>query len=120
MYDNDDLTGGVAMAIRVYREDLDIKMEQFGLVKGGRLRQINKLKDSNGSIIFKSSMFNYLSSNSCYWLDESYDSTHTFAIKSISDNTIFFYKGAICEQGPTKELFTNPRQSKTMDYILGR
>ncbi len=45
MYDNDDLTGGIAMAIRVYREDLDIKMEQFGLVKGGRLRQINKLKD---------------------------------------------------------------------------
>ena len=45
MYDNDDLTGGIAMAIRVYREDLDIKMEQFGLVQGGRLRQINKLKD---------------------------------------------------------------------------
>lgn len=45
MYDNDDLTGGIAMAIRVYREDLDISMEQFGLVQGGRLRQINKLKD---------------------------------------------------------------------------
>ncbi|MBO7483878.1 MAG: Flp pilus assembly complex ATPase component TadA [Alphaproteobacteria bacterium] len=45
MYDNDDLTGGVAMAIRVYREDLGISMEQFGLVQGGRLRQINKLKD---------------------------------------------------------------------------
>lgn len=45
MYDNDDLTGGIAMAIRVYREDLDITMEQFGLVQGGRLRQINRLKD---------------------------------------------------------------------------
>ena len=33
------------MAIRVYKEDLGIGMEQFGLVQGGRLRQINKLKD---------------------------------------------------------------------------
>ena len=45
MYDNDDLTGGIAMAIRVYKEDLGIGMDQFGLVQGGRLRQINKLKN---------------------------------------------------------------------------
>ena len=44
MYDNNDLTGGVALDIRVYREDLDIKMSQFGLEEGGRLRRINKLK----------------------------------------------------------------------------
>lgn len=43
-YDNNDLTGGVAMDIRVYREDLDIKMDQFGLSAGERLQRVNKLK----------------------------------------------------------------------------
>ncbi len=44
-YDDDDLEGGVAMDIRVYKPDVDIKMDQFGLVQGGRLRQVNKLKN---------------------------------------------------------------------------
>ncbi len=43
-YDNNDTIGGVALDIRVYREDLDITMDQFGLTQGGRLRHINKLK----------------------------------------------------------------------------
>ena len=42
--DNNDLTGGVAMDIRVSREDLDIKMDAFGLSQGERLQRINKLK----------------------------------------------------------------------------
>ncbi len=44
MYDNNDLTGGIAMAIRVYSEDLSISMDDFGLNEGARLKQINKLK----------------------------------------------------------------------------
>lgn len=44
MYDNNDLAGGVALDIRVYREDVSIKMSEFGLEHGARLRHINKLK----------------------------------------------------------------------------
>lgn len=44
MYDNNDLTGGVALAIRVYREDVSIKMSDFGLSEGARLRPLNRLK----------------------------------------------------------------------------
>ena len=38
----------------------------------------------------------------------------------ISDYTAFFYKGQIVEYGLTKELFTNPKQKQTEDYITGR
>ncbi len=38
----------------------------------------------------------------------------------ISDVTAFFYKGRIIEAGPTKQIFTNPRQRKTEEYITGR
>lgn len=44
MYDNNDLTGGVALAIRVYKEDLSITMGDFGLNEGERLRPLNRLK----------------------------------------------------------------------------
>ena len=44
-YDDDDLEGGVALDIRVYKPDVDIKLDQFGLVQGGRLRQVNRLKN---------------------------------------------------------------------------
>lgn len=44
-YDEDDLEGGVALDIRVYKPDVDIKLDQFGLVQGGRLRQVNRLKN---------------------------------------------------------------------------
>ena len=44
-YDENDLEGGIAMDIRVYRPDVDIHMDQFGLVQGGRLHQINRLKN---------------------------------------------------------------------------
>lgn len=43
-YDSNDLTGGVAMAIRVYQPEVSIKMSDFGLEQGGRLHIINKLK----------------------------------------------------------------------------
>lgn len=38
----------------------------------------------------------------------------------ISDTTAFFYKGSIVEVGPTKLIFTNPRNKQTEDYISGR
>lgn len=44
MYDNQDLTGGVAMAIRVYKEDVGITIQDFGLNEGARLRPLNRLK----------------------------------------------------------------------------
>ena len=38
----------------------------------------------------------------------------------VSDYTAFFYKGVIVEYGNTQQLFTNPRDKKTEDYITGR
>ncbi len=38
----------------------------------------------------------------------------------VSDFTAFFYKGYIVEFGATKQVFTNPTQKRTEDYITGR
>lgn len=38
----------------------------------------------------------------------------------VSDNTAFFYMGDLIEQGPTKDLFTNPKKQRTENYITGR
>ena len=38
----------------------------------------------------------------------------------ISDQTAFFLLGALIEYGPTKELFANPKNPKTEEYITGR
>ncbi len=38
----------------------------------------------------------------------------------ISDYTAFFYKGKIVEYGKTSQIFTNPQNQKTEDYITGR
>ncbi len=38
----------------------------------------------------------------------------------ISDTTAFFYKGRIVEVGPTKQIFTNPKNKQTEDYVSGR
>jgi phosphate transport system ATP-binding protein len=38
----------------------------------------------------------------------------------VSDFTAFFYKGYIVEFGPTREVFTNPQEKQTEDYITGR
>lgn len=45
MYDNDDLTGGVALCIRVFSEGVHFGLEDYGLRKGDKLRQINRLKN---------------------------------------------------------------------------
>jgi phosphate transport system ATP-binding protein len=38
----------------------------------------------------------------------------------VSDYTAFFYQGRIVEFGPTRQIFTNPAQKQTEDYITGR
>lgn len=38
----------------------------------------------------------------------------------VSDQTAFFYQGALIEAGLTNELFTNPLERQTEDYITGR
>lgn len=38
----------------------------------------------------------------------------------VSDFTAFFYQGYIVEFGRTKQIFTNPGQKQTEDYITGR
>ena len=38
----------------------------------------------------------------------------------VSDYTAFFYLGELVEKGITKELFINPKNIKTQNYITGR
>ena len=38
----------------------------------------------------------------------------------VSDNTAFFYLGELIEYDSTKEMFTNPKNIKTQNYITGR
>ena len=47
--------------------------------------------------------------------------THSMAQAArVSQNTAFFHMGQIVETGPTAELFTNPKEQRTLDYITGR
>ncbi|MBL8979786.1 MAG: phosphate ABC transporter ATP-binding protein [Gemmatimonadetes bacterium] len=38
----------------------------------------------------------------------------------VSDTTSFFYMGAMIESGPTRQIFTAPREERTEAYITGR
>jgi phosphate transport system ATP-binding protein len=38
----------------------------------------------------------------------------------VSDQTAFFYEGRLIEVGPTTDIFTNPQEKRTEDYITGR
>jgi phosphate transport system ATP-binding protein len=47
--------------------------------------------------------------------------THSMAQAArVSQKTAFFHMGKLVEAGPTSEIFTNPRDSRTQDYITGR
>ena len=54
------------------------------------------------------------------------DHTFVFGIHNtqqatlFADKTCFFYLGELIESGPTKELFSNPRQTRTQEYLSGR
>ncbi|HEX7358170.1 MAG TPA: ATP-binding cassette domain-containing protein, partial [Ignavibacteriaceae bacterium] len=38
----------------------------------------------------------------------------------VSDKTAFFYMGELVEYGETKQVFTNPKDERTQNYITGR
>ena len=38
----------------------------------------------------------------------------------VSQQTAFFFEGVLIETGATRELFQNPKEKKTEDYITGR
>jgi phosphate transport system ATP-binding protein len=38
----------------------------------------------------------------------------------VSQRTAFFHLGELVEYGATADIFTNPRQQRTSDYITGR
>jgi phosphate transport system ATP-binding protein len=38
----------------------------------------------------------------------------------VSDQTAFFYMGELIEVGATEQIFTNPRESRTEDYVTGK
>jgi phosphate transport system ATP-binding protein len=47
--------------------------------------------------------------------------THSMAQAArVSQQTAFFHLGKLIETGPTETIFTNPRESRTQDYITGR
>ncbi len=47
--------------------------------------------------------------------------THSMAQAArVSQKTAFFHLGRLVETGPTEEIFTNPRDTRTQDYITGR
>jgi phosphate transport system ATP-binding protein len=47
--------------------------------------------------------------------------THSMAQAArVSQRTAFFHLGKLVEAGPTEEIFTNPRDTRTQDYITGR
>ncbi|MGH6963105.1 MAG: phosphate ABC transporter ATP-binding protein PstB, partial [Phenylobacterium sp.] len=47
--------------------------------------------------------------------------THSMAQAArVSQKTAFFHMGKLIESGPTQAIFTNPRESRTQDYITGR
>ena len=45
MYDNDDLTGGIALTIRVHSDDVAFGLGDYGLTQGQGLHKINPLKN---------------------------------------------------------------------------
>jgi len=47
--------------------------------------------------------------------------THSMAQAArVSQKTAFFHMGRLVETGATEEIFTNPRDTRTQDYITGR
>ena len=38
----------------------------------------------------------------------------------VADKTAFFYLGQLIEEAPTAELFSNPRETRTKEYLSGR
>lgn len=45
MYDQEDLTGGVAMCVRVHKDDVSFSFADYGLVRGERLQKLTAQKE---------------------------------------------------------------------------
>ena len=45
MYDEEDLTGGIALAIRLHSDDVAFGLEDYGMKQGQALKKLNPLKD---------------------------------------------------------------------------
>ena len=47
--------------------------------------------------------------------------THTMQQATrVADKTAFFYLGELIEEGPTKQIFSMPREQRTKEYLTGR
>ena len=46
--------------------------------------------------------------------------THSVQQAAASQRTAFFHLGHVVELGDTNQIFTNPREKRTEDYITGR
>ena len=53
--------------------------------------EINKAKALNGYYTFRNNRFNYLSSNSCYWLNSEYNNQNGFAFVRMDENNTRVY-----------------------------
>ena len=45
MYDEEDLTGGIALTIRIHSDDVAFGLEDYGMRQGEALKKLNPLKD---------------------------------------------------------------------------
>ena len=47
--------------------------------------------------------------------------SHSMAqVQRVADNTAFFFKGHLIEYGSTKDIFIQPKNQKTKDYLIGK
>jgi len=59
--------------------------------KGEYSTMKSRILSHSSRVTFSRGTFDYLKSDTCYWLNTTYDSTHTFAIKNKDSNTIEIY-----------------------------
>ena len=47
--------------------------------------------------------------------------SHSMAqVQRVADYTAFFFKGHLIEYGLTKDIFIQPKNQKTKDYLIGK
>ena len=46
--------------------------------------------------------------------------THTLRLaERLADNVIFIYLGEVIETGPAEQVFNNPKEERTREYVAG-
>ena len=88
-------------------------------------------------ILYKKDVTDAIKKNGCHFMNpeqnsystiDVYPSKYTILIVThnmqqasrVSDHTAFFYLGEMVEYGATKDVFTNPVEVRTQNYITGR